>query len=86
MKEKLGVRCVWHDIEKGLREYIPFLEELEDGLYDSDYRLREDVLIERVKKDPRWTFQAGNQTREALGLPPIEFPGSAEKNLRCVHA
>jgi anaerobic magnesium-protoporphyrin IX monomethyl ester cyclase len=86
VKEKLGVRCVWHGIEKGLRDYIPFLEELEDGLYDSDYRLREDVLIERVKKDPRWTFQAGNQTLEALGLPPVEFPGSTEKNLRCVRA
>jgi len=86
VKEKLGVRWIWNDIEKGLLDYIPFLEELEDGLYDSDYRLREDVLIERVKKDSRWTFQLGNRTREALGLPPIEFPGSAEKNLRCVRA
>ncbi len=86
VKEKLGVICVWHDIEKGLRNYIPFLEEIEDGLYDSDYRLREDVLIERVKKDPRWTFQEGNRTLEALGLPPVELPGLEQQSIRCVSA
>ncbi|MGO9569091.1 MAG: B12-binding domain-containing radical SAM protein [Desulfomonilaceae bacterium] len=86
VKEKLGVRCVWHGIEKGLRDYIPFLEELEDGLYDSDYRLREDVLVERVKKDPRWTFREGHRTLEALGLSPAELPGTGLENVICARA
>ncbi len=60
--------------QKEMWEYIPFLEELEDGLYDSHGHLCEDLLAQRVHKDPRWTFQAPNQTIKALGLSPLELP------------
>ncbi len=72
VKWQLGVRYLWKAMEKGLRNYIPFLEELEDGLYGPDHRLRDAVLLERVRKDPRWTFQDGIQTVEALGLSSLE--------------
>ena len=71
------------DVEKGVREYIPFLEELEDGLYDSDGNLCEDLLVKRVEKDPRWTFQAGNQTIETLGILPLELPIPGKGNITC---
>jgi radical SAM superfamily enzyme YgiQ (UPF0313 family) len=70
-------------IEKGTREYISFLEELEEGLYDSDGHLCEDLLVQRVKKDPRWTFQAGNLAIEAFGLAPPELPISEKPNVTC---
>jgi len=73
-KAKILSKYQWRYIEKGIREYIPFLEELEDGLYDSDEHLCEDLLVQRVQKDPRWTFQAGNRTIKALGLSPLELP------------
>ena len=75
---------MWRDIEKGLAEHISFLEELEDGLYDANGHLREDLLIERVQKDPRWTFQAGNRTIETLGLSPLELPIPGERNITCI--
>ena len=81
---KILHRWLWWDIEKGVREYIPFLEELEDGLYDPNGRLREDLLIDRVQKDPRWTFQAGNRAIETLGLSPLELPIPGERNITCV--
>jgi radical SAM superfamily enzyme YgiQ (UPF0313 family) len=86
VKEKLGVRVIVHDIAKEFLNYIPFLEEVEDGLYDAADRLREDVLIERVRKDPRWTFQDGNRALEAMGLAPVELPGFEQPKVRCLRA
>jgi anaerobic magnesium-protoporphyrin IX monomethyl ester cyclase len=83
-KGKILHRYVWRDIEKGLQEHIAFLEELEDGLYDANGHLREDLLIERVQRDPRWTFQAGNRTIETLGLSPLELPIPGERNITCM--
>jgi hypothetical protein len=57
---------------------------LEDGLYDSNDRLRENRLIERVREDPRWTFQEGNRAIESLGLSPLELPIPKERNITCV--
>jgi radical SAM superfamily enzyme YgiQ (UPF0313 family) len=74
----------WHEIERGVRKYIPFLEKLEDGLYDSEGRLCEDLLVQRVQKDPRWTFQAGKRTIEALGLSPLDLPIPGKRNITCV--
>lgn len=82
-KSKILSRYQWRDIEKGVREYIPFLEELEEGLYGPDGRLREDLLVERVKKDPQWTLQAGNRTIETLGLSPPELPTPERRNISC---
>jgi hypothetical protein len=83
-KRKILFRYQWGNIEKGVREYIPFLEELEDGLYDSDGHLCEGLLVQRVKKDPRWTFQAGNQTIKTLGILPLELPIPGKGNITCV--
>lgn len=81
---KLIHRYLWGDIEAGIRAYIPFLEELEEGLYDPSGRLREDLLVERVEKDGRWTFQAGNRTLQTLGLSPLELPLPGKRNITCL--
>jgi anaerobic magnesium-protoporphyrin IX monomethyl ester cyclase len=85
-KSKILSRYQWRDIERGAREYIPFLEELEEGLYGADGNLREDLLIERVQKDPQWTLQAGNKTIEAFGQSPLELPIPRDRNITCVPA
>ena len=55
---------VWRAIEKELLKYLDFLKEIEDGLYDSEYNLREGLLRERVKSNPRWKFISGERTVE----------------------
>jgi anaerobic magnesium-protoporphyrin IX monomethyl ester cyclase len=78
-------RFLWHEIERPIiQNHIPFLQALEDGLYDSNDRLREDRLIERVRKDARWTFQEGNRAIESMGLSPLELPVPKERNITCV--
>ena len=81
---KLLHRYLWRDVGKSPRAYIPFLEEIEDGLYDGDGHLREERLIERVAKDSRWTFQAGNRAVHGLGLSPLELPMAGKRNITCV--
>jgi radical SAM superfamily enzyme YgiQ (UPF0313 family) len=83
-KRRLLHRYSWRRIEAGPLEYVDFLRELEDGLYEPDGRLREDALIARVRKDPRWTFQAGNRMVEGLGLSPLELPVPEDNNITCV--
>ena len=83
-RHKILLRYLWQSIEKGIWDYIPFLEELEDGLYDADGHLCEDLLIQRVQKNPSWTFQAGNRTMKALGLSPLELPIAGERNIGCL--
>lgn len=82
-RHKIQLRYLWKSIEKVIWEYIPFLRELEDGLYDSNEILLEDLLAERVHNDPRWTFQAGKQTIEALGLSPPGIPLPGKQNITC---
>jgi radical SAM superfamily enzyme YgiQ (UPF0313 family) len=81
---KLLHRYLWRDVGKGLKAYLSFLEELEDGLYDGNGRLRQERLVERVAKDPRWTFQAGNRTVRSLGLTPLELPVPGKQNITCL--
>jgi len=81
---RLMLRYLWHSIEKEIWEYIPFLEELEDGLYDSRDNLREDLLAQRVRENPRWTLQAGKQTIESLGLLQPELPFPEKRNISCL--
>jgi radical SAM superfamily enzyme YgiQ (UPF0313 family) len=83
-KEKLAHRYMWWTISRGLRQYIPFLEALEDGLYDAADHLRQDVLIDRVRRDGWWTFKDGNRAIETLGLSPLELPIARENNITCV--
>ena len=80
MISRIWLRYQWESIEKEVRRYVSFLQELEDGLYDSDGYLCEDLLVERVRKNPRWTFQAGKQTSEALELSPLELPIPGKRN------
>jgi radical SAM superfamily enzyme YgiQ (UPF0313 family) len=75
---KLLLRTVWPSVRKPMMEYAPFLETLEEGLYDSDGMLRRDLLAQRVRRDPRWTFQAGNRTMEALGFTRPDLPSFVE--------
>jgi len=83
-KEKITHRYMWSTIEKGMREYIPFLEELEEGLYDAGDNLLVDRLIRRVQEDGWWTFQEGNRAIETLGMSPLELPVPVENNITCV--
>jgi radical SAM superfamily enzyme YgiQ (UPF0313 family) len=83
-REKILHRYMWSVIEKGLLEYIPFLEEIEDGLYDATGHLQEDLLVQRVRRDPQWTFQAGNRALETLGRSPLELPIAGEQNITCM--
>ncbi len=73
-RRKIVVRHQWNSIEKAIRTYIPFLEELEAGIYDSSGRLREDRLIERAQRDGKWTFQWGKRSAESLGLQFCDLP------------
>lgn len=83
-KEKLTHRYMWWTISKGLQHYVPFLEELEEGLYDESNRLNEARLIERVRADGWWTFKDGNRAIETLGLSPLQLPVVSENNITCV--
>jgi len=78
-RRRLVVRHQWNTIEKAIHSYIPFLEELEEGLYDSNGRLREERLFQRVQRDGKWTFQAGKRAVESLGLPDFGFPIKGEE-------
>lgn len=77
------LRYLLRSIDKEPVNYISFLEEIEDGLYDADGNLCEDLLIQRVQKNPRWTFQAGNRTIEAFGLSPPMLPFSGKRDFTC---
>lgn len=83
-KEKITHRYMWATIAKGLRDYIPFLEELEDGLYDAQDNLQMDALIRRVQQDGWWAFKDGNRSMETLGVSPLELPKPSANNITCV--
>ena len=83
-KEKLTHRYMWWTISAGLREYVPFLESLEEGLYDEADNLLEDRLVKRVREDGWWTFKEGNRSIETLGLSPLQLPVISENNITCV--
>jgi hypothetical protein len=88
VKDKAANLYAWKFIEKGLREYIPWLKEIEKDFYDKNRRLLEDRLLEYVVKDPRWTFP---ESRNAYlsqiymndTLSFLEGPVSVQKNIRC---
>lgn len=82
-KWKIFLKYLWRSIDEEPVNYISFLEEIEEGLYDADGKLCEDVLIRRVQKNPRWTFQAGNRTIKAFGLSPPMLPFPGEQDITC---
>jgi anaerobic magnesium-protoporphyrin IX monomethyl ester cyclase len=83
-KEKLTHRYMWWTIAKGLNAYVPFLEQLEDGLYDDSDTLLESRLIDRVRADGSWTFREGNRALETLGVSPLQLPVVSRNNITCV--
>jgi radical SAM family protein/B12 binding protein len=83
-KEKLTHRYMWWTIAKGLNEYVPFLEQLESGLYDESDALLESRLIDRVRADGSWTFREGNRAMETLGVAPLQLPLVSTNNITCV--
>jgi radical SAM superfamily enzyme YgiQ (UPF0313 family) len=82
-KAKALLNYAWGFIRSHCVEYVSFLKEIEDGLYDENDRLMEDRLIERVRRDPQWTFQVGNRSLEARGISPLELPVPGERNITC---
>jgi radical SAM superfamily enzyme YgiQ (UPF0313 family) len=64
IKEKAANLFAWAYIEKGLREYIPWLESIEQGVYDQSGHLLEDRLKHHVK------------ARSYRKFPKAEIPGS----------
>jgi radical SAM superfamily enzyme YgiQ (UPF0313 family) len=89
---KLHHRVWWEDVRKGLVEFVPWLQEIEHGLYDANGRLREDELLERYRRGPEWRFpvDVGNVgdvgERKKLPLAPVEQPIPVTNNIRCVPA
>jgi anaerobic magnesium-protoporphyrin IX monomethyl ester cyclase len=49
-------RLMWSSIEKGLTDYIPWLQEIEEEFYDENDRLLEERLLERHRSGPPWSF------------------------------
>ena len=81
---KIFLRYLWRDIEREVRAYLPFLEQIEEGLYDPEGRLREDLLQRRVAKNPRWTFQAATRPVPAAATTPPRDVVAEKENLTCL--
>jgi radical SAM superfamily enzyme YgiQ (UPF0313 family) len=70
---------MWSRIEKSLLDYIPWLQELEHGLYDKNGKLIEERLKERVRRGS-WPLFTGylhpEQIRHVLNEPSSFFERS----------
>lgn len=71
--EKATHRWMWNTIQRGLDEYVPWLEEIEEGLYDRNDRLIEEQLCARHAAGPPWRFP------EVDGLHAEPYPAPAER-------
>jgi radical SAM superfamily enzyme YgiQ (UPF0313 family) len=88
VKEKAVNLYGWRFIEKGLREYIPWLREIEYGFYDENSRLIEHRLKQFVETHPEWTFPESRSCRRERKLAgeqasPLEDPAPCVNNIRC---
>jgi radical SAM superfamily enzyme YgiQ (UPF0313 family) len=88
VKEKAVNLYGWHFIEKGLRAYIPWLKQIENGFYDESGRLLEPRLKQFVEKHPDWTFPESRNGRHPdnsgdKAPSPLESPVPFENNIRC---
>jgi radical SAM superfamily enzyme YgiQ (UPF0313 family) len=73
VKEKAANRYAWGFIEKGLVQYIPWLQEIEAGFYDENDRLLEDRLLRHPEKCRTWTFpDAVLPEKENIGDPQAD--------------
>jgi len=88
VKEKIANLYAWKFIEKGLKEYIPWLKEIEKDFYGTNGRLLEDRLLEYVEKEPAWTFQENRNVHHPRNfmqntLSQLERPVLSKNNIRC---
>jgi radical SAM superfamily enzyme YgiQ (UPF0313 family) len=81
--EKAVHRMMWKTIQKGLIDYIPWLEEIEHGLYDNKGRLLEDRLLERTAMNPLWSFPPDVHLGTGRYAAPVEQPVPLANNIRC---
>ncbi len=63
--EKATHRLMWQTIQKGLNDYIPWLEELEHAFYDRSDRLLEERLLDRCRIRPPWSFPSTTDPEQA---------------------
>jgi anaerobic magnesium-protoporphyrin IX monomethyl ester cyclase len=78
VKEKAINLYGWSFIEKGLRQYIPWLQQVEEGFYGSEGRLLEDRLRHHVQEtSPSWTFPDTGTHRFSRGGAPASACESA---------
>jgi radical SAM superfamily enzyme YgiQ (UPF0313 family) len=84
--EKTTHRYMWSYIQRGTKDYIPWLEEIEEGLYDERDQLLEDRLIERWNANPSWRFDVDCGPLPGEYVAPVEEPQPRINNIRCVPA
>jgi radical SAM superfamily enzyme YgiQ (UPF0313 family) len=70
--EKATHRWMWNTIQRGLDAYLPWLEEIEDGLYSRDGQLMEERLLARWAKGPAWRFPDADGLEGQAGAAPPE--------------
>ena len=54
--EKAAHHLMWSTIEKAVKDFIPWLEEIEHEFYDSSDRLLEGRLLDRWRTRPPWSL------------------------------
>jgi hypothetical protein len=80
--EKALHRMMWKTIQKGLIDYVPWLEEIEHGLYDKENRLLEDQLLQRSTTNTPWSFPS-DVCPELGWSAPVGTPVPLASNFRC---
>ena len=88
VKEKAANRYAWGFIEKGLAQYIPWLQEIEVDFYDDRGQLLEERLQQHMGTNGSWTFpnadMAEEENRHAAEAETEAFPATAaDAAFRC---
>ena len=81
--EKATHRWMWSTIQRGLDEYVPWLEEIEEGLYDPGDRLLEERLHARHAADPPWRFPEVDGLRAEPYRPAVEPLAPVARQIDC---
>ncbi len=82
--EKATHLWMWNTIQKNLIEYIPWLEKIEDGLYDQNNHLLKDSLLERYAANPEWKFPADADAPHQVDNKESNILKSRCKNASCL--
>jgi radical SAM superfamily enzyme YgiQ (UPF0313 family) len=81
--EKATHRWMWSTIQRGLDEYVPWLEEIEEGLYDPSDRLLEERLHARHAANPPWRFPEVDGLRAEPYRPAVEPLAPVARQIDC---